>query len=408
MPEAKRLLVLCVDVDNDLYEKAKVKGPIIGRKRNLEAATKFSLADPGDTDGNTIFQAVKTYDQLVKQGYKAEVATITGSARLGYYADREIVKQLEKIIDDFKPEACAFISDGASDEQILPLIQSRVKVNSVTTLIVKQSKELEKTYFVLLEKLKEPQFARTIFGIPGLLLILAFLFQEAGVRFFIGIFGIYLVLKGFGVEEAILRRFARAEFSIERVSFIFLFASAAFIIISIYLAIATVSNMQQEGVENIAKIVAYALKDFLLLFPIALLLIIGGNLLESWNEKKKYLLPNYAISSSAVVLFWLIANNAADWVIGKLSFADFFYSLVLTIAIMYLVIYLAKQFKRNIISAMKLEGREVYTDIGGFLGKISGVDRDAEALIVQTRRGQKIDLSFESIANIGDKLIIKY
>ncbi|MEK6954189.1 MAG: DUF373 family protein [Candidatus Micrarchaeota archaeon] len=408
MPDAKRLLVLCVDVDNDLYEKARMKGPVIGRKRNIDAATKFSLADPGDTDGNTIFQAVKTYDDLKKQGYTAEVATITGSARLGYYADREVVKQLEKIIDDFKPEACIFVSDGASDEQVLPLIQSRVKVNSVKTLIVKQSKELEKTYFVLLEKLKEPQFARIVFGIPGLLLLLTFLFQEAGVRFFFGIFGAYLILKGFGVEEAILRRFARAEFSVERVSFIFLFASAAFIIISIYLAIARVSELQAVGVGNIAKIIAFALKDFLLLFPIALILLIGGNFLETWNDKKGYKLPGFAVSFSAVVLFWMIANNAAEWVIGNISFADFFYSLVLTIAIMYLVIYLAKQFKRNIISAMKLEGKEVYTEIGGFLGKITGVNRDSEALIVQTQKGQKIDFGFESIASIGDKLIIKY
>jgi sporulation protein YlmC with PRC-barrel domain len=75
---------------------------------------------------------------------------------------------------------------------------------------------------------------------------------------------------------------------------------------------------------------------------------------------------------------------------------------------MYLVIYLAKQFKRNIISRMKLEGKEVYTEIGGFLGKISSINKDSEVMIVQTQRGQKIDLNFSSIANIGDKLIIKY
>ncbi|MFH1257720.1 MAG: DUF373 family protein [Candidatus Micrarchaeota archaeon] len=408
MPEAKRLLILCVDVDDDLHEKAGMKGPIIGRKRNIEAATNFSIADPGDTDGNTIFQAVKTYDELKKQNYTVEVATITGSVRLGYYADREIVKQLERVIDDFRPEACIFVSDGASDEQILPLIQSRVKVNSVKLLVVKQSKELEKTYFVLLEKLKEPQFARIVFGVPGVLLLLAFLFQEAGVRIFIGLFGAYLILKGFGVEDAIVQRFSRAEFSTERVSFIFLFASVAFMVISVYLAIDKVSQKQAEGIENVAKLAAEGLKSFLLLFPIALILLVGGNFLETWNERKSYLLPNFGISFSAVILFWLIANNAAEWVIGNLSFADFFYSLILTIVVMYFVIYLAKQFKKNIISRMKLEGKEVYTEIGGFLGKITSIDKEKDSLIVQTQRGQKLDLSFASISNIGEKLIIKY
>ena len=43
----KPILVLCVDRDNDLFEKAKVHGPIIGREENLNAATKLALIDRG-------------------------------------------------------------------------------------------------------------------------------------------------------------------------------------------------------------------------------------------------------------------------------------------------------------------------------------------------------------------------
>ncbi|MFH1199974.1 MAG: DUF373 family protein, partial [Candidatus Micrarchaeota archaeon] len=402
MSEPKRLLVLCVDVDDDLGVKAKVKGPLVGRQANIEAATKLMVADPQDTDGNTIFDAVKAFDGLKRDGYEVEVATITGSQRLGYYADREIVKQLEKVLASFMPEACVFVSDGASDDSILPLVQSRVKISSVRQVVVKQSKELEKTYFVLLEKLKEPHFARIVFGIPGMLLLLMFAFQDAGIRIFIGLFGGYLLLKGFGIEELVLSRIARSELSLERMTFIFYFAAVPLAIVSVYLGIARVATLQQEGVTNIAKIAAWVLKDFVLLFPIAVMLVLAGNLLEVINQNKRYAIPTYAIYFSAVALFWMIANNAADWVIGTISFSDFFLSLLFSIVAMYLVILLSRQFKSGIIARMKLEGKEVYTEIGGLIGKIAGIDKRKGTFLVKTGSGQKIDFDFERLSGIGD------
>ena len=41
------------------------------------------------------------------------------------------------------------ISDGAEDEQILPIIQSRINVSSVQRVIVKQSETAESTYYIL-------------------------------------------------------------------------------------------------------------------------------------------------------------------------------------------------------------------------------------------------------------------
>ena len=44
MPKKKPVtIILCVDRDNDLGRKAGVEGPIIGREKNLEAATSFCL-----------------------------------------------------------------------------------------------------------------------------------------------------------------------------------------------------------------------------------------------------------------------------------------------------------------------------------------------------------------------------
>jgi putative membrane protein len=49
-----RTLVLCVDRDDDLGEKAKVTSPVVGRKSNLKALIALGIEDPEDSDANVI------------------------------------------------------------------------------------------------------------------------------------------------------------------------------------------------------------------------------------------------------------------------------------------------------------------------------------------------------------------
>jgi putative membrane protein len=407
MPEAKRLLVLCIDVDDDLGAKAKIHGPVIGRQANIEAASRLALVEPENTDANAMFAAVKEYDELGRE-HKVEVATITGSERLGYAADREIVSQLERVVNEFKPDAAVFVSDGASDERVIPLIQSRVKINRVSSVVIRQTRELEKTYFVILDKLKEPQFALIIFGIPGLLLLLFAAAEFLGVRLVVGVLGAYLILKAFGVEESLLRRISGAHLSFSHVSSIFSFAAVPLALVSIWLGVSRVFAMQSAGMENVAKLTAWFVKDTLLLLPIAILLVIVGRVVEVTQEKKNYALPNYLVSGCGVALLWLVFNSAAEWVIGTTSFANFFSSLVLSTIVMVLVFALAREFRASMVSRMSLEGKEVYTEVGSQLGKIVGVNKRKSSFIVQTGAGQKIDFALDRITSLGDKIVIRY
>ncbi len=409
MAQPKRLLVLAVDVDNDLGMKAKLKAPVVGRKENIYAAEALALADPEDSDANTIFAAVKLSEELGKEYKNIFLATITGDVRGGYHAHTQIVKQLEKIIDDFSPDACVFVSDGASDEQMIPLINSRVKVNSVRTVAVKQNKQLESTYFAVLEKLKEPHTARMVFGIPGLALLLYALAEFIGFRLFVGILGLYLIIKALGIEERIFAMASGFKISFENTSFIFYFASVPFFVASLWIAFSRVFSLQYSGEQiSTAKIAAWFVKDLLLLLPIAVLLVLLGKVLQALSEKKNHELPDYLVQIAGVLVFWLIFTNAAEWVIGTLSFANFFYALILGVAAMYLVSYLAREFKHDLFSKMRLEGKSVYTEIGSLVGTIVGINKKNETFIVKTSSGQKIDLNLRNIASIGDKIVVRY
>ena len=78
-----KVLVLCIDRDDDLGLKTKIEGPVIGRHECVRAALALGIADPEDADTNTMLAAVSTYDELTKKGVNAEVATITGDVNVG-------------------------------------------------------------------------------------------------------------------------------------------------------------------------------------------------------------------------------------------------------------------------------------------------------------------------------------
>jgi putative membrane protein len=75
---ANKLLVICIDRDNDVGEKAGIITPVIGRDACIEAAQRLALEDPEDADSNSIFAAIKTYEDLISKGYQVEVITVAG------------------------------------------------------------------------------------------------------------------------------------------------------------------------------------------------------------------------------------------------------------------------------------------------------------------------------------------
>lgn len=217
MPKKKekdKILILCVDRDNDIGMKGQVKTPIIGRKNNIEAASKLALTDPEEADANAIFDAVKTYDSLSRETSKEEyeVATIAGSELLGVKADKNIVSQLEKVLKKFPAKNVVLVTDGFADEAVIPIIQSHVPIMSIRRVIVRQSESIEESwalFFRYLRKLVEdPYYSRMALGVPGILLItLAFLWAYnlltyAGYAFLL-IIGTVFIVKGFRIDETI-------------------------------------------------------------------------------------------------------------------------------------------------------------------------------------------------------------
>lgn len=203
-----RTLVLSVDRDDDIGYKAGVESPVVGRDACINAATTLALADPEDSDLNAIFMAVRIYDELIAKGEEAEVAVISGNHMHMIEGDRKIAKTLDQVITDTGTSNCILISDGAEDEFVIPIIQSRIPVTSIRRVIVSQMPNLEGTYYILKKLLDDPKIARIVLVPIGLAMLFyagasILGFQPFATMIVVGVIGSYLLYKGFGLDEPI-------------------------------------------------------------------------------------------------------------------------------------------------------------------------------------------------------------
>lgn len=202
----ERTLVLCVDRDDDLGFKAQIDGPVVGREACLHAATSLGLIDPEDSDVNAIFETVKIYDELVERGEEVAVAVICGNHMNLLEGDRRVASSLDAILARTDSNACILVTDGAEDEYILPIIQSRVPVSSMRRVVVTQMPNLEGTYYILKRLLDDPKVSKLVLvplGLAMLLYAAGYLlgYPEGATIVVVGVIGIYLLFKGMGIDE---------------------------------------------------------------------------------------------------------------------------------------------------------------------------------------------------------------
>ena len=208
---AKKLLVICVDRDNDLGEKTGIKTPVVGRNSCIEAAQRLALEDPEDADSNSIFYAVKTYEDLVSKGYNVEIITVAGVENRGVQADEKIITEIRQVLEKFSANGAVIVSDGEDDESVIPIIQNVLPVVSVQRVVMKVSRSVEYSYAVFGKYLKmiayDSKYSKFFLGVPGILLLIggiASVFGFTGEIFavLISILGGAFLIRAFDIDKA--------------------------------------------------------------------------------------------------------------------------------------------------------------------------------------------------------------
>jgi len=208
---ANKLLVICVDRDNDVGGKTGIATPVVGRNACIEAAQRLALEDPEDADSNSIFYAIKTYEDLVSRGYESEIITVAGVEDRGVQADEKIAREIRQVLEKFSANGAVIVSDGEDDESVIPIIQNILPVVSVQRVVMRVSRSVEYSYAVFGKYLKmvayDSKYSKFFLGVPGILLLIGgiasiFNYTTEIFALLISILGAAFLIRAFDVDRA--------------------------------------------------------------------------------------------------------------------------------------------------------------------------------------------------------------
>jgi|NGEPerStandDraft_9_1074522.scaffolds.fasta_scaffold01475_3 putative membrane protein len=305
-------LVLCIDRDNDLGSKAHLQCPIVGREDNVNAALQLGLIDPEDSDVNAIFEGIRVYDDLKSEGVDAEIASIAGSEDVGLKSDQILAKQLDFVLKKVNATSVVIVSDGAEDEFILPIVESRIQIDGVKRVVIRQSESLESTYYTIKKLFEDPKIANYFFIPVGLTLILFAIFsfarQPEGALIVISAFiGIYLLFRGFGLDEPLegIVRSVKSSFYGGNISFVTYMVALALGIIGMAQGIITTLSLDFSsygGVLTAAVFINTAVWWFVAAGVIAIIgRIIDAYLNDTKHAWRRVEIPFFIFSTGLIL-----------------------------------------------------------------------------------------------------------
>jgi len=252
---SRSIIILCVDRDNDVGEVAGLRTPIVGEKALERAAVEFAAKRPEDSDINAIFAALKLYRELREQGVAGdvEVALIAGHKDEGVKADMRISEELDMVLSSKKFDAAVLVSDGPTDELVLPLVQSKIPVLSVQRVVVQQSRGVEESFMLFIRYVRklfeEEKYKKYALGVPGGLItmyvLLSLLMPGYVWPLLVAALGLALLVKGFSLDEYVVRTYRTSPILLTA-----LVASALIVLLALASGLGGVSSLSgAKGLE---------------------------------------------------------------------------------------------------------------------------------------------------------------
>ena len=320
----KKILVLCIDRDADIERKIGEKGPIYGIDNLLDVATRLGLEDPTESDTNALFETVRLGKKFEKEGRLAMVAALTGSEYLGVESDLELSRQLEEVLSKHDVDGTVIVTDGAEDEYILPVIESKTNVIALKRVVVKQAARLESTYYILLDFLKDiandPKLSRLLLGMPGIAFVLYMLLGQHGWRLIVGVMGVFLLIKGFGLEGQVEKLYddLKSSFITGKISF---YTYVVAVLIGVVGIISGYDKLRTGVYATTLSAVPLFISGSINLLMFAAFVALVGKSIDALMEGRK--VGKYMVTGVFVGAFYLITDAISRFILGFMDLATF-------------------------------------------------------------------------------------
>ena len=256
------LLVLCVDLDDDLGRKTGMETPAIGREAVQRAAVALATADPEDSDVNVLFEGIHVADSIDDES--VEVAAVTGVDGRDIEANRKVGEEVDRVLAGLETGEnvrAVVVTDGAQDESVIPVIRSRVPIDGVQRVVVRQAQDLESMYYTIKQVLNDPETRGTLLVPLGILLLIYPLTIVANILglpgsvfgFASGLLGLYVLARGVGAEQWVDKTVERTRTALftGRITLITSIVAAALLVVGGVNAVQTLDTVEAVSTNSL-------------------------------------------------------------------------------------------------------------------------------------------------------------
>lgn len=180
--------------------------PVIGWEAVQALVTDIGLEDPEDSRVNCLLEALHVARNLRDSGENSIVAVVSGSGD-GVKSDRAIAGQLDRLVSGHDLDSAIVVTDSAGDERVVPIVESRLRVDAVDRVVVRQSHDIQSTYYLLKQFLGDEELRGTVLVPIGAALLafpmLLLLADNVAVALsaIAGVIGVFLLYKGLGIDD---------------------------------------------------------------------------------------------------------------------------------------------------------------------------------------------------------------
>ena len=199
-------LVVCIDRGETVADTTEV--PVVGEQAVRSLVTDVGLADPESSRVNCLLEGLRLARELRTAGDEPIVAVVSGRDD-SVDADRAIARQVEDLLTSHPVESAVVVTDNAADERLVHVIESRVQVDAVSRVVVRQARDLESTYYLMKQFLADEELRQTVLvpiGVALLAIPVLLVFAQSAtvaVAAVAAITGLFLLYKGFGIGDAL-------------------------------------------------------------------------------------------------------------------------------------------------------------------------------------------------------------
>ena len=203
-------LVCCLDRDSTVTTATGLTPPVVGWEAVRSLVTDVGLTDPEATTVNCLLEALRVTRDLNDGGTDAIVAVVSAAPPGTTAPDRMVADQIDELTAEYDLTATVVVTGTTEDERLLPVIESRLQVDGVDRVVVRQARDIESTYYLLKQFLADEELRTTVLVplgislllVPALLLWFSPAVALAGLAALLGGAVLY---KGLGIDEHVGR-----------------------------------------------------------------------------------------------------------------------------------------------------------------------------------------------------------